>query len=99
MKLNLPTADSIRKNQKKADVEKKDNARKIALKFLEGKMKAAILASSNNFAMVEIPVEAYSCANEFYKICAEELAPLGYTAEESHDGGGMYSTLAVSWGK
>ncbi len=46
---------------------------------------------------VQVPSAAYSDSKAFYSICKEELTKLGYKSEESHDGGGMYSTLAVSW--
>ena len=46
---------------------------------------------------VEVPLEAYGQTKDFYKLCVDTLTPLGYHAEESHDGGGMYSTLYVTW--
>ena len=45
----------------------------------------------------QIPYNAYTNLEEFYRICEREMGNLGYTAERSSDGGGMYDTLCVTW--
>ena len=98
MKINLPTAEKIREWKGTKLSIKEASIRNVAITFLNGKLKEAINSSSENSTgvNVEVPMEAYS-NDEFYKICIEELGKLGFTAEKSHDGGGMYSTLYVSW--
>ena len=101
MKLTLPTADEVRNEQIKIRVQKSAVPRQLAEKFLEGKVADAIKGSIHNEhakgVNVEIPVGAYSDLKQFVVICSEILRPLGYTCELSHDGGGMYPTLYVSW--
>jgi hypothetical protein len=38
-------------------------------------------------------------AEKFVAEVAALLVPLGYGVRQSHDGGGMYATIVISWGK
>ena len=99
MKITLPTAEEVRSNKAAKKAAKTDSVRTIVEKFLNGKVKDAIAASgeASRGVNVEVPIEAYQHDAEFYRLCSEECAKLGFTGEKSHDGGGMYSTLYVSW--
>lgn len=44
----------------------------------------------------EVPSEAYTDLDAFSRYCALEL-PEDYNVSISHDGGGVYNTLVVSW--
>jgi hypothetical protein len=65
--------------------------------FINGKLSYAIQHSKGGCVNIEIPTVAYNDLKLFYQLCADALTPLGYKSEQSHDGGGMYSTLCVSW--
>ena len=69
----------------------------VVVNFINGKVKNDIAAAKSYGVSVEVPIEAYNNLPEFYQLCAEALTPLGYRCEESHDGGGMYNTLYVTW--
>jgi len=79
--------------------EKRDKMANIVEAFINGKVKRAIEMTEFDGVNVEVPIEAYSNTDQFYTLCKDALEPLGYTAERSHDGGGMYDTLYVSWKK
>jgi hypothetical protein len=93
MKITLPPASKVRKDKK----EKKPNMTKIAATFINGKLKKAIANAEENSVNEQIPFEAYEDSKTFYAECQRLLKPLGYKSSESHDGGGMYSTLCVEW--
>jgi hypothetical protein len=101
MKLNLPKASEIKRRQVIKRTIRESSVRKVAYTFLNGKLKDAIneaIINDGTSANVEVPSEAYGQnGKEFYTICIAELTKLGYEAKQSHDGGGMYSTLQVSW--
>lgn len=99
MKINLPTAEEVRRRNVTKLSIKEASIRKVAVTFLNGKLKEAInaaLQNENKGVNVEVPSEAYG-NEDFYTICFEELRKFGFTAEKSHDGGGLYSTLCVGW--
>lgn len=104
MKVNLPRASQIKRRQVIGRAVKETSIRKVAFTFMNGKLKEAIneaivyesADTARTTVNVEVPIEAYS-NEEFYTICIAELKKLGYKASKSHDGGGMYSTLCVSW--
>ena len=94
MKLNIPAAKDLKPVTPDLKIEK------LVEKFLNGKVRTAILlAQKQNYksTMVEVPMGAYEYGTKFYEVCAKALAPLGYVTAQSHDGGGMYSTLSVCW--
>ena len=92
MKLKLkPAAKLVSKQPKPVNLET------LVKKFLDGAVRDSILEAETGFVNVEVPTEAYGHLPEFYKLCTEVLKPLGYKASSSHDGGGMYNTLAVEW--
>jgi len=68
--------------------------------FIDGKLSTAIVEAvkkGHNRVNVEVPIEAYRDLNKFYEIANQRLTNLGYTSQKSHDGGGMYDTLFVTW--
>jgi len=73
----------------------------VVQRFINGPLKTNIedaLCYTDRYGINEqVPHEAYRNLPLFYKLCSEALTPLGYSCEESHDGGGMFSTLYVSW--
>lgn len=77
----------------------KKDMTKIVEQFINSDLSDAIISSSGPSVNQEIPIDAYSDLALFYKLCDEALSPLGYKSSESHDGGGMYNTLFVSWKK
>jgi hypothetical protein len=99
MKLNLPTAAQRRKiNTLKAE-DKKQSLAQLVNVFLNGAIRDAIAEAEGEYVNVQIPSEAYSFGDDFYRECARQLKPLGYASGPSHDGAGMYGTLWVSWEK
>lgn len=47
----------------------------------------------------EIPGGAYHGGNYnlYFDCLRRKLTPLGYVVEQSHDGGGVYSTVVIRW--
>ena len=88
----------------KLSKETKDNMSAIASKFVNGPLRERIegefddakLTDKELSVNVEVPFEALGHMPDFVAECKHLLEPLGYQAEESHDGGGMYTTLFVS---
>lgn len=75
---------------------------RVVEQFVNGKLRDEIVSAAKegkNGVNVEVPVEAYDNLTLFYVICDRYLKPLGYKSIGSHDGGGMYNTLGVSWKK
>jgi hypothetical protein len=73
---------------------------KLVDTFIGGKLSTAIVEAvkeGHNQVNVEVPTEAYRDLNKFYEIANQRLTSLGYTSQKSHDGGGMYNTLFVTW--
>lgn len=67
---------------------------------------AEITANPSKFTsrdawVVEMPSGAYHGTgyDRFMAEISKILCPKGYRIEQSHDGGGMYSTLVVRWDK
>ena len=98
MKLTIPPANKLKGTEVKRREHKLEA---IVAYFLNGAVKQEIIAASSEGGKsinIAIPTEAYGEDNKkFYALCASQLKPLGYKAEQSHDGGGMYSTLCVTW--
>lgn len=99
MKVKLPTAAARRKQTANSVERKKDSLKKIVAQFLNGPVREAIAEAEEQSVNVEVPIRAYEDMPGFYSLCENALKPLGYQCEQSHDGGGMYSTLYVSWNK
>jgi hypothetical protein len=74
---------------------------KDALVMVEFQMKDALAKpdsySANPYFGDKMPVGAYYKGGykDFIRLLGAELTPLGYIVEQSHDGGGMYSTYVV----
>lgn len=99
MKINLPTAAERRKQGQDAVEAKQDTMKQIVRKYLNGPVKEAIQKAEGTSVNVEVPSGAYENDKYFYRLCDEALSPLGYKCGPSHDGGGMFSTLWVTWEK
>lgn len=99
MKLHIPTANQVRNRQNTTIKVKQISIETIARIYINGKVAEAISNASENSTCVnvEVPSEAYRDLDGFTKICQTLLKPLGYTAEGSHDGAGMYNTVCVCW--
>lgn len=90
---------------------KKESIQYKVEQFIEKKLKPEIVAEikrylkdlldgktdNNLFTMVQVPFYYYSHKEQFLKICQDIMKPLGYNVSESHDGAGMYATIAVDW--
>jgi hypothetical protein len=97
MKITLMAADKRRQHGRLKAEAKEQNMINVARIFINGPLKVAIEATDGETVNVEVPADAYRDLNLFYGLCMQALNPLGYTCEESHDGGGMYNTLYVTW--
>jgi cobalamin biosynthesis protein CobT len=99
MRITIPTAKKLKTTKTKQQTQTA-KLEKVVARFLNETIKADLIQAAeqgNTSINTEVPTEAYADSKTFYRLCQEALQPLGYKAEESHDGGGMYSTLAVSW--
>ncbi len=97
-KMKLKTPEQYRNEGR--TIEKPHSPEELAQIFVNGKLRKDIeTAIDDNLESVntEVPFESYRCMKKFVEECKKILVPLGYTAEESHDGGGMYGTLYVTW--
>lgn len=96
MKLKIKPASELKPVR-----PKEPTVAQIVKAYLNGPIDKAIKeahSEGRNSINVEIPIDAYG-EKEFYPMCIGLLGALGYKAGESHDGGGMYGTLSVSWPK
>lgn len=100
MKLNLPDASELRKQVTFDREAKKQTLKNLVTNWLNTKVLLEIkkaLDIDHNSIMLRIPYEAYRFEKEFYAEVQRQIEPLGYTSEKSHDGGGMYDTVLISW--
>ena len=95
MKIRIPHANKLKTLKKKIAPPTMEQ---VVEQYLNGPILVAIQnAKPSKCVNIAIPTEGYEDSAKFYAVCAAALKPLGYKAEQSHDGGGMYSTLCVSW--
>ena len=94
MKITVPHAKTICNT---IYVAKEKSLEQIVERYLNEVIGPAICKAAGSCVNEAIPTEAYQHGNSFYELCTLELAKLGYNAEKSHDGCGMYSTLCVTW--
>ena len=97
MKITLPKASSLPNT--KIVAQNKINLKAEVERFINGKLKNEIVTTTYHSVNTALPIEAYEDLDGFVKICKDILTPLGYEADRSHDGGGMYDTLCVTWKK
>lgn len=97
MNITLPSASKFKRKTKEVEKTKKISMETIVERFINSEVQSAIERSSYPSINVEVPFDAYGDLNLFYALCDKALAPLGYKSADSHDGGGMYNTLCVSW--
>jgi hypothetical protein len=102
MKINLPKASTLVVKAKRKIKTREVNMRKVVIDFLNGIVFNEINTITNESPTttglnIAVPNEAYANLVEFYVIASHELTKLGYTSAKSHDGGGMYDTLWISW--
>lgn len=101
--MHLKTPTQYRKmgiKKLESQEEPKVNIKKLAEDFVDGPLREDIEASiceGDNYANTQVPSGTYGRMDQFIKECRKLLKPMGYTAEESHDGGGIYTTVFVSW--
>lgn len=97
--MKIPTANNVRARTVKKPKEKEMSMETIVKIYLRLWIVPRLENAEEGQTCVneEIPTEAYRDMPLFYSICKKILKPLGYKSEESHDGGGMFSTLCVSW--
>jgi hypothetical protein len=102
--VKLVNAKKLRKVQK-VKIDPKAQAEKdlidIVNEFINGKLREEIMRAvenGRNRVHVEVPIKAYTLGlDKFYAMTIETLQSLEYTAQPSHDGGGMYNTIYVEW--
>lgn len=90
--LNTLVETFINGDLQDAIVSRKNNPREGITPF-SGPFKGCKVYCVN----VNVPIKAYQNLGLFYKLCIDTLDPLGYHAERGCDGGGMHSTLYVTW--
>lgn len=99
MKINIPTADILRRKGFTKLTIKEKSTETAVQNFLNGKVRDEMneaIENDHDSVNTEVPIEAYG-NEKFFELAIDEMTKLGYHAEQSHDGGGMYSTLFVSW--
>ena len=96
-KINLPTAEERRNQKRRLCIERGNSMSALARRFINGKLRKAILESDSDCVNEAIPIDAYKDIDLFATVVEGSLRPLGYHCERSHDGGGMYDTIFVSW--
>lgn len=97
--MKIPTAAQVRTRTVKKVKKKELSMETIVKIYLRLKIVPLLENAEEGQTCINeaIPTEAYGDTLLFYSICKKILKPLGYKSEESHDGGGMFSTLCVSW--
>ena len=91
------TAEQKRACHDELEAQKYKAAEAVVEKFINGPLKKAIDASETFSACAETPGEFYSHGNLCYTICERTLNELGYGFNRTHDGGGMYEVIQVTW--
>lgn len=95
--MKIPTATEVRQRIRKGEESKKAPLRQIVKHYIRNEIAQALNEADGTCINEPIPSEAYSDIPKFIRYCQVMLKPLGYKAERSNDGGGMYDTLCVSW--
>lgn len=105
--MNLPpSVDVLRKNIEVAKDRGLEKVRKAAdgtierLNIhIEALLKDPYKFTTHTLFSEEMPALAYHKGNYdvFLEVLRSKLTPLGYRVEQSHDGGGMYSTVVIRW--
>jgi hypothetical protein len=99
----LKTPKFYTENPKALNRNGKANFKKLAKAFCDGELREDIESTieeendHHTYVNTPIPVDAYDDVEKFVKECQLILEPLGYKASQSHDGGGMKTTLYVKW--
>jgi hypothetical protein len=96
-KITIPAAGEKRKQASDKLAKEIDDMDAVVQNFLNTRIKEAIVASDGVSVNVKAPALTSQNKELFLKLCSKYLTPLGYNCQMSHDGGGMYSTLFVSW--
>jgi hypothetical protein len=98
MKLNIPPAYQLTVTAREA---KKIRVESLVEKFLNIHVCNEILYANkegNKSTCVKIPGEFYGLDYRMYiDLCVTKLVGLGYSAEDTHDGAGMYNVLYIRW--
>jgi hypothetical protein len=74
---------------------REDEFKEVARNFIEYIVGPAIVESSGTCVNIPVPMPAYRNLEGFCRTCRPMLK--GYKVSISHDGGGQYNTLCVSW--
>jgi hypothetical protein len=88
LKTTIPSVKNL-SQIKTASESKVERLNKFATRFLNEVLKRQILEA--------VPTAVYEDLDAFCQICIDTLEPLGYKAEKSYGGAGIYETLFVSW--
>jgi hypothetical protein len=105
MKLKIPAADTLFKNTKKS---KKISIEDDAMSWLnsevydkivhtEPKLSTSLPLKVTGCVSLEVPMEYYGDKVGFEKFVKENLKPLGYKVEFTHDGVGISEICLISW--
>lgn len=91
-----PSVDEIKKINLEREKRYEEAFLKIVEKFMNETVLPLVLTSEAGYVSVKVPSEAYRDLEKFENRC-KSIIPAGYDVGISHDGGGEYNTLVVSW--
>lgn len=99
--LRIKSAAEYRKEQVTTRTAAKEDLRSKVVYFINNvltpKIEEKIANNWNRTSKhLSLKVDHYP-SSEFVVEVKSLLTPLGFTVEESHDGGGMYPTIEISW--